>query len=327
MGPRAAALGLALAGLLGCDGGDAASPRDSAVSDAAPADAVVAPDGVAPDSAAPHDLGVDRGVDLGPDPLACNGARHLCDRPLPQVTFLLGHNAHAVRPPFSRFAANQGLPIAEQLAAGARGVGIKLYWTDHEACGPLGLYGYHGVERLGCVPFADIAAPVVAFMRANPREVLVMTVEGSAPAERVVAGLQDSGLAAWTFTGPAEGDWPTLGALIEADQRLLVLRAGGGAGLPDLWQVVRDTPYDFESTAEMGCEPHRGPATAPLFQINHFLTRLRPVPEEAAATNGWAALGARVAACAEARGWPTILLMDFLGEGDAFEVVAALNGP
>lgn len=351
------AAGWAAAGgmLAGCGETEAEPGVDARASDGGPADArpvaedsgrltpdarstdAGAADGDTPDGGLPDGGPGDGGAsdaeapDRGPpDPLACNGARQLCDRPLPAVAFAMTHNAHAVLPPFNRVNANQTLPIAEQLALGVRGLGIKLYVTDDAPCGPLGLYGYHGFSNLGCVPFADIGAPVAAFLAANPREVLVVTVEGDADAASVRQGFEAAGLMPSLHVQAPGAAWPTLGALIEAGHRLVLFKAGDAdaeAGLHPMWDLIQDTPYDYRETAEFSCAHLRGAADAPLFLLNHFLTRISPVIGEAPTTNGLAVLGPRVLDCAETRGLPTLVYVDFVQLGDALAVVDLINGP
>jgi hypothetical protein len=338
--------------LWGLAGGCEDAPEDARGLDAAAVDLAVdlglaADLAVTPDLAVSRDLAVSLDLavspdlavtsDLGPapdasapDPLACNGARHLCARPLPAVAFAMTHNAHAVMPPFNRLAANQTIGIAEQLALGVRALGIKLYVTDDARCGPLGLYGYHGFPNLGCVPFADIAAPIAACLASHPREVLVVTVEGDADAASVRAGLDAAGLTAALHVQPPGADWPSLGALIDADHRLVLFKdhdADPPAGLHAMWDLIQDTPYDHQDVGDFSCDHLRGAADAPLFLLNHFLTRLSPVPAEAPNTNALHVLGPRVLTCAETRGLPTLVYVDFVQWGDTLAVVAALNGP
>jgi hypothetical protein len=54
---------------------------------------------------------------------------------------------------------------------------------------------------------------------------------------------------------------------------------------------------------------------------------ISPVASEAASTNRAAVLGARVLACAETRGLPTLVYVDFVQVGDTVAVVEAINGP
>lgn len=285
------------------------------------------------------DLELDAALDMAPDAALdmaapdagqrCNGHAANCDRALPDVVFATTHNAHAAAPVFNRLAANQHIEIAEQLALGVRGLGVKLYWSDDPDCGPEGLYAWHGFARLGCVPFASVAQPIEAFLAASPDEVLVLTIEGSAPAARVQAAMTEAGLDPWVYLGGEDEAWPTLQTLIEADTRLVVFKAGAGGqlGLHEMWDEIQDTPYDFQSVDEMGCGPNRGPESAALFLMNHFLTRLAPVPLEAEQTNAAAMVAPRIRACAELRGLPTLVYVDFVEQGAVLPLVAALGAP
>lgn len=330
---------LALA-LCACDADDAQNPPDAAPDvvivdfefdstavDEGPSD-VAQPDA----SDATVDSEIDAAPDAAPvDPTACNGHRHLCDRPFDEVAFAMTHNAHAYRSEFSHLAANQHLDIEAQLALGVRGLGIKLYRTDDENCGPDGIYGYHGFTSLGCLTFATIAAPIRAFLETHPRDVLAVTVEGGASADDLAQAFADEGLSQWLHTQSREEPWPTLEQLIEADARLVTFSADEAAenvpGFQHLWTRVQDTDYRAQRPDDLRCGRFRGPAEARLFLFNHFITILAPQPVAAEDINRAEFLGPRIADCAAERGLPNFVYVDFVELGGVLEVVDIVNGP
>ena len=94
-------------------------------------------------------------------------------------------------------------------------------------------------------------------------------------------------------------------------------------------------PFDFGSAAalidpaglEAGCRPNRGPARAPLFLINHWVTTA-PVqrPSDAAKVNAYGPLLSRARTCQRVRAHlPSLVAVNFYKEGDVFGVVDTLN--
>ncbi len=76
------------------------------------------------------------------------------------------------------------------------------------------------------------------------------------------------------------------------------------------------------------CRPNRGPASAPLFLLNHWInTDPAPRPSHAAIVNAYEPLLRRARACAALRGrLPNLLAVDFYRRGDVFRVADTLNG-
>jgi hypothetical protein len=334
---------LAACALPACETASQQPPLDSMLVDADPdmaSDAM--PSDAMPSDAIPSDAHLDASLsdatttDMQPMPDAggpprCNGFAHLCSRPFDEVSFAMTHNAHAHLGEFNELAANQTLDIAGQLALGVRGLGIKLYRTDDANCGAEAIYGYHGVPVLGCVPFADIAAPVRDFLDAHPREVLAVTVEGDASAAELADAFQMEGLDGYLHTQDRDTPWPTLGEMVMQDTRLVVFTADRAAedlqGFQHLWSRVQDTDYRAEQFEDFDCAHDRGPADARLLLFNHFITILAPQPDAAADINRAQRLGPRIADCAAERGLPNFVYVDFIGTGDVIAVVDVANGP
>ena len=124
--------------------------------------------------------------------------------------------------------------------------------------------------------------------------------------------------------------------MIESDHRL-VLMAENHAGAAPWYQLAyerltQETPFHFDSAAALLaagtiCPPNRGPATAPLFLLNHWVTTA-PVqrPSDAAKVNAYAPLLERSRACQRIRRrLPNLLAVNFYKEGDVFRVADTLN--
>jgi len=165
-------------------------------------------------------------------------------------------------------------------------------------------------------------------MEAHPQEVLLLTFEMYASSERVVAAFEEAGMAdrAHTLT---QDSFPTLGALVEADQRLLVFTSDGGgspAWYHGMWEWWWDNPYAAEVVDDFSCARYRGSEDNPLMAINHFLTDPISLESLAEVANQAPVLEDHITDCMAAAGRrPNQVLVDFYSIGDLFEVVAALN--
>ena len=101
-------------------------------------------------------------------------------------------------------------------------------------------------------------------------------------------------------------------------------------------RLLRETPYEFRRPAKLldparlpaSCEPNRGPESAPLFLLNHWVgTDPAPRPSNAARVNAFEPLLRRARECERIRGrLPNLVAVDFYAEGDLLRVVDALNG-
>jgi hypothetical protein len=124
------------------------------------------------------------------------------------------------------------------------------------------------------------------------------------------------------------------------DGRRLVMLAENRAGSAPWYQLAYqrltvETPFAFGSASaliapaglEAGCRANRGPARAPLFLINHWVTTA-PVqrPSDAAKVNAYGPLLSRARTCRRVRAHlPSLVAVNFYKEGDVFGVVDTLN--
>jgi len=261
--------------------------------------------------------------------LSCNGHPELCDRRLDELFFAMTHNSHADNSSYSPFAANQDGDVTAQLVAGVRGLNIKPYWTDDASCGPLGLYLYHGFPVLGCEPFEDYLSALRNFLQSNPRECVVMTIEGSAPTARMDSLFRHVGLDGFLYAHGG-GQWPRISDMITSGKRLVVFAnrsdVSSFAGFHGMWQNIVDVNYNHQSTATFDCQLDRGNPNGAFFLLNHFLTNITPQPNSAAQTNAYDLLYNRALQCWQANGKrPNFVMVDFYATGDVIQVVDSLN--
>ena len=96
----------------------------------------------------------------------------------------------------------------------------------------------------------------------------------------------------------------------------------------DAVHVQEDRTADRPGDLPASCKPNRGPAGAPLFLINHWITTDPvPLPSNARKVNAYKPLLARAQECQRIRHHlPNLLAVNFYREGDVFAVVNKLNG-
>lgn len=128
--------------------------------------------------------------------------------------------------------------------------------------------------------------------------------------------------------------------MIDSGQRLVIFSEHEGGGAP--WYRVgyaaglQETPFAFAKVGQLtdpalwpaSCVPNRGPDSAPLFLLNHWITNDPiPLPSNAAQVNAYEPLLGRARRCQEQRHrLPNIIAVNFYRRGDLFRVVDTLNG-
>ena len=297
----------------------------------------------------------------------CNGHAVLCDRPLNEVAFAATHNSMSAASEGWFFASHRD-GIAEQLDSGIRGllidvwfgfpsltgVATELLGKDREAMvelygaavvdardriaaglGPLEdreLYLCHGFCEVGATPLREALDDIRRFLATNPGEVLIVFIQDEAPAEDIAAAFADGGLERYAYAHPGrDAPWPTLGELVERNERLIVMtEAADRAPVPWLqrgFELTQETPFAFHSVDDLSCEPNRGPADAPLFLVNHWIEDIAPTPEDAELLNARDVLLTRLRDCAAERGQtPNLVAVNFYRSGDLLAVIDEING-
>lgn len=275
-------------------------------------------------------------------PKTCNGSEALCARRFDQVTFPMTHNAMS-NADDGWGAPNQDHGLARQLADGVRGWMLDTHYYDEETgytdqrradLAPVDqAYLCHGVCALGRRRLLDGLCDLTAFLDQNRGEVVSIIFEDYVTPEDTAAVMQASGLVDYVHVQALGAPWPTLRALVDQNQRLIVFSESGRAGAPwyhAAWKHIWDTPYTFRSTADFTCALNRGDRGNALFLVNHWLQNGAGLPDPAlgAQANATAVIGPRVQQCAQQAGRaPTFVGVDFYDVGALFDVVKASNGP
>jgi hypothetical protein len=206
--------------------------------------------------------------------------------------------------------------------------------------GKRGMYLCHTFCELGGTRLDRFLDDLHDFLVAHPNEVLVVINQDYVKPEDFVEAVRKADLEQFAYRGPTSGDWPTLQEMIDSGRRVVFLaenKAGAGPWYRPVYQsITQETPYDFTKTSQLtgesllarSCRPNRGPRSAPLFLLNHWVT-LGPLirPSEAEKVNARRPLLARVRTCERIRHHlPNLLAVNFYRRGDLFKVVDELNG-
>jgi len=203
------------------------------------------------------------------------------------------------------------------------------------------MYLCHTLCELGSTPLSSVLDDLRAFLVTHPGDVLVVINQDYVTPQDFVAAVKEAGLEDFVYRGATSGDWPTLGQMVDSNQRLVLLAENHAGAAP--WyhlaydKITEETPYTFHkvsqltapSELEASCRPNRGPATgAPLFLINHWIsTDPLPRPSDAAKVNAYDPLLSRARECQRVRRhMPNLLAVNFYKKGDLFRVVDTLNG-
>ena len=206
--------------------------------------------------------------------------------------------------------------------------------------GTRGMYLCHTFCELGSTPLASALGDIHTFLVAHPTEIVVIVNQDYVTPADFVKAVRDAGLAPYAFKDLDKPTWPTLREMIADNQRLVVL-AENKAGAAPWYQLAYDhllqeTPFAFGRASELtapanlaaSCRPNRGPADAPLFLLNHWVTTDPvPRPSDADKVNAYGPLLRRARECERIRGrLPNLLAVNFDQSGDVFGVVDTLNG-
>jgi hypothetical protein len=206
-----------------------------------------------------------------------------------------------------------------------------------KGAGTRGLYLCHTFCELGATPLADALKEIHDFLVLHPGQIVVIVNEDYVPPADFVRAVEGAGLARYAFTPPDGGRWPTLRTMIDDDRRLLILGENDAGAAP--WyqlayrRLLQETPFSFSRPAQLAdtaasCADNRGPAGAPLFLVNNWVTTdPTPRPSNAEQVNAYGTLLARARACRRLRGHiPNLIAVDFYRRGELFHVVNTLNG-
>lgn len=291
----------------------------------------------------------------------CNGYAELCDRQYSNISFIGTHDSAfvGVLP-----TENQDISVSAQLGAGIR----FLQAQTHVLNGNLELCHTSCLEE-DAGSLQNYLSTVKSFLDANPNEVItLLLVNGDFQSPTLFdTTFKAVGLNTYAFipsTSPADltiDQWPTLGQMIGAGQRLVVFlgmldhKIDLASLLTDLdydanttevpyileeFNYFFETPYDTTNAAFPECSidrPSGASATGRMYLVNHFLDLDIfgiDIPDEMAASKtnaatGSGSIGAQVAICVGLYSrYPNVVLLDYFDQGSPGWSVAqnTMNG-
>jgi hypothetical protein len=207
--------------------------------------------------------------------------------------------------------------------------------------GDRGMYLCHTFCELGATSLQSVLDDIHDFLVTHPDDVLVVINQDYVEPADFVEAVEQAGLADMAYSGPTGiGEWPTLQEMIDSNQRVVFLAEHDAGGAP--WyhkayeSITEETPYTFKTSSdltdpdqvEQSCKANRGPAKAPLFLVNHWVST-DPVPKtsDAEKINAYEPLLHRVETCERRRDHvANLVAVNFYRRGDLFQVVNTLNG-
>ena len=284
-------------------------------------------------------------------PRPCNGSSDLCRKTLGQAVIAATHNSMSASD-LGWLFPNQKLDIPSQLKKGVRAFLVDTYYGRPRSDGKVDnvpkeqgaaegaeTYLCHSLCVWGASPLVAEFAKVAAFLKANPREVLVFVNQDAITPDDFAEAVEKSGLARYLYRGPIE-PLPTLDRMIARNQRVLMLAEFDAGTVP--WyhlayeKALVETPYSFTSVADLtapdrlasSCRPNRGPAAGSMFLMNNWVSNAvgLPRPADASLVNARDAIVARARACEGVRGrLPNLVAVDFFGSGDLIGAIWELN--
>jgi len=193
------------------------------------------------------------------------------------------------------------------------------------------IYLCHNFCELGAVPFSQVLGDLKTFLDTHPDEVVMTIVQDAVEPVATSLAFIQAGLGDRVYTLRKDRPMPTLGEMVRSGRNLLVFSEVGGPGAPDWYQPAYDgwfqeTQYNFDRASKMNCDPNRGPADAPMFLVNHWLTTGRADPGDARKVNAQDFLEERLRKCAEQRGrLPNVVAVNFSEVGALKAVTRALD--
>jgi len=196
-------------------------------------------------------------------------------------------------------------------------------------------YLCHAMCELGSTRWLDSLRATKEWLDQHPTEVVTLFVQDAVSPQDTADVIDRAGLLPYVYTpsgDPADSAWPTLGQMVDSGKRLVVLMESRGGGEEHPWLMqgfrrVQDTPFLFRTPSQFSCEPNRGPADAPLFLVNHWISDKRATVTNAEEVNARDVLLPRLQQCQEERGMlPNYVAVDYYDRGDLLDVVDTLNG-
>jgi hypothetical protein len=189
-------------------------------------------------------------------------------------------------------------------------------------------YLCHTLCELGAEPLDEQLGILRRFLAANPREVVLLFVEPYVPVTTIEQALRDAQLLTQAATPEPDAPMPTLGELVAANTRLLVLAEKDGGQRPwylDGFTLVQDTPLGATRPSQLSCARFRGRPDSPLLMLNHWIP---PFPPSVTRNQriGGSFLRHQIGRCERERSMlPNLIAVDFYERTHVVDIARRLN--
>jgi hypothetical protein len=220
---------------------------------------------------------------------------------------------------------------------------LDIHWYQPPEADAPDLYLCHSACDFGSQLLTDGLTGIRQFLDARPGEVIAFIIETNADTGAMEAEIRDafaaSGLVDYAHAQTAGTPWPTLGAMVAANQRLVVLTDDSSphsgcdaSGTPCPWyhylwsQLAFETHYSYSQPQNFSCVDNRGTPGNDLFILNHFLTNNTGAPSYAQQVNHDFLLSRRARDCwAYQQRIPNFVTVDFYEIGAVLRITNLLN--
>jgi hypothetical protein len=188
----------------------------------------------------------------------------------------------------------------------------------------------HTVCELGAIRMSESLEDIGRFLDENPGEVVVIFIEPYVDPAELERVFVEAGLREQLAELDPDLPLPTLGEMVEADRRVLVLtEKDADPAHPwyhDGFGLVQDTPLGAQTVAELSCELFRGGKDSPLLMLNHWADLFPPRAGANVPFLQKEEILDRAEKCERERGRPVNLIaVDHYDQGDLTGAVDELN--
>ena len=257
------------------------------------------------------------------DDTSCNGFDELCSKQVDQVLFPATHNSMSSAED-EWLIPNQNFNIKSQLEDGIRGLNLDTHQWNNE------VYLCHTLCDFGNMKLVDGFSLIEEFLIENPRNVIMITFQAGISAEDTLTAFEEANLSQRLYHHELGTEWQTLESLIEQERQVIAFSSNGGGiidGYHEQWTHWIDNPYSAVSINDFSCGVERGdPATATLFNVNHFITAPLASENNSRTANQYDILYSHIIECWEETGrFPNQVLVDFYDQGLLLDIANEIN--
>ena len=314
------------------------APRGPEIRDAEPRPDAASDGGQGGESSDPEPPPIDAGMGT-----PCNGETRLCDQPYGDSTSLATHVSAATRVA-GWHTITQNLSLAEQLRSDVVALTLEIFDDSGE------LVVCHRDCASGRARLSTVLGEVKTFLDENPLRTTTLLIECHASVTDLSSAFAGVELGSYLYRHAGADVWPTLGELIERNERLVVFvsspdsdgasngaggmgGAGGEGSLPPEFHAtnrwIRQTVDTATDASGIDCAVERGEPDAPWLLLHQHVSDPAtgaPSEELAATVNSNPIFLDRLETCRSVHArLPSFVVIDFVEVGNPQTTVRQLN--